>query len=138
MICCKRQNDDDDDDIKAIDDNQYNCDNQYNYNNYNNSPLKDDNLIDMVQKLTEENKKLKNRNIILEDKVSKTDIEWSKNIDDFVDQWFEENEEDIDIGVIDFRLFKIDIFPDYLEKYLYKKVLKILYSFLQSALKPKV
>jgi hypothetical protein len=34
------------------------------------------------------------------------------------DGWYEENKDNVDIGVIDFKLFKIDVFPDNLEKHM--------------------
>ena len=47
------------------------------------------------------------------------------SIDKFVDEWFESNKE-VDIGVIDLPIVgEIDIFPDRLEKHIYKKSLKI-------------
>lgn len=56
--------------------------------------------------------------------------DWALKIDEYVENWFEENKDDVDIGVIHIGPFKIDIFPDFLEKYIYKKILKIAYSFL--------
>ena len=87
------------------------------------------------EKILEENNKLKTQ-INSKMEMNNT-LDWSNNIDDFVEQWYEENKETIDIGVIDFRLFKIDLFPDYLEKHIYKKILKIMFSFFMVALSPK-
>lgn len=87
--------------------------------------------------LLEKQKELESENRLLREKLSKADNEWSTNIDAFVEQWYNENREDIDIGVIDLKFFKIDVMPDYLEKHIYKKVLKIVFSFLNSSLSPK-
>ena len=82
-------------------------------------------------------KKLERENENLRLELQKIRNEWATNIDDFVDAWFEENKEKIDIGIIDFGLFKIDVFPDTLEKHIYKKTLKIVYSFINASLTPK-
>ena len=81
-------------------------------------------------------KKLEIENENLRLNLEYTKKEWATNIDNFVDTWFEENKEEIDLGVIDFRFFKVDVFPDSLEKHIYKKVLKILFSFLTSTVSP--
>ena len=50
-------------------------------------------------------------------------------VDDFVENWFENNRE-IDIGLIDLPIVgEIDLLPDNIEKYLYKKALNIVISF---------
>lgn len=80
-------------------------------------------------------KELDNREEIIKDLLNQLDEKensWAKNIDEFVDKWFDENKDEVNIGVINFGLFKLDVFPNYLEKHIYKKVLKILYSFLTS------
>tara|TARA_Y100000389_G_C17264858_1_gene414912 strand:- start:13 stop:318 length:306 start_codon:yes stop_codon:yes gene_type:complete len=79
---------------------------------------------------------LESENKSLRTKLHDADSEWSRNIDTFVDEWFEENKDEIQIGLVDFRFFKVDLFPDYLEKHIYKKVIKVLYSFLTSTLAP--
>lgn len=94
-----------------------------------NDALKQDSFIN--QDLIQENE-------LLMDRLNESDNQWAKNIDVFVEKWFEENRDNIDIGVINFGLFKVDIFPDYLEKHIYKKVIKIVYSFIQSAIAPKI
>ena len=94
-----------------------------------NDALKQDSLIN--QDLIQENE-------LLMERLNESDNQWAKNIDVFVEKWFEENRDNIDIGVINFGLFKVDIFPDYLEKHIYKKVIKIVYSFIQSAIAPKI
>lgn len=97
-------------------------------------PLKVENYEDLLEKIN----KLENDNNDLRKRLEKADTQWSSNIDAFVEQWYEDNNEEIDIGVVDFKFFKIDIMPDYLEKHIYKKVLKIVFSFLNSSLAPKV
>ncbi len=94
-----------------------------------NDALKQDSFIN--QDLIQENE-------LLMERLNESDNQWAKNIDVFVEKWFEENRDNIDIGVINFGLFKVDIFPDYLEKHIYKKVIKIVYSFIQSAIAPKI
>jgi len=89
-----------------------------------------------IELLNEKIIKLKNENETLKKNLEISKTEWSDNIDKFVDNWHEENKDNVDIGVIDFKLFKIDLFPDKLEKYIYKKILKILYSFLTSMVTP--
>lgn len=64
------------------------------------------------------------------EKTQEAEKDWALKIDEFVENWFEENKGDVDIGVIHIGPFTIDIFPDFLEKYIYKKFLKIAYSFL--------
>ena len=103
---------------------------------------------EFINKLLKENDALKQDSFINEDliqenellmeRLNESDNQWAKNIDVFVEKWFEENRDNIDIGVINFGLFKVDIFPDYLEKHIYKKVIKIVYSFIQSAIAPKI
>ncbi len=103
---------------------------------------------EFINKLLKENDALKQDSLINEDliqenellmeRLNESDNQWAKNIDVFVEKWFEENRDNIDIGVINFGLFKVDIFPDYLEKHIYKKVIKIVYSFIQSAIAPKI
>ena len=86
-------------------------------------------LLSSLAQLESENKKLRI-------KLREADSEWSRNIDSFVDTWFEENKDEIQIGLVDFHFFKVDLFPDYLEKHIYKKVIKVLYSYLTSTLAP--
>tara|TARA_B100001113_G_scaffold353526_1_gene358192 strand:+ start:892 stop:1308 length:417 start_codon:yes stop_codon:yes gene_type:complete len=103
---------------------------------------------EFINKLLKENEALKQdsftnedliqENELLMERLNESDNQWAKNIDVFVEKWFEENRDNIDIGVINFGLFKVDIFPDYLEKHIYKKVIKIVYSFIQSAIAPKI
>ena len=90
-----------------------------------------------IQTLIAKQRKLEFENKALKEKLELADREWARNVDAFVDTWFEENKDDVDIGVIDFRFFKLDLFPDYLEKHIYKKVIKIVYSFMMSAIAPK-
>tara|TARA_B100000902_G_scaffold400038_1_gene474894 strand:- start:12546 stop:12926 length:381 start_codon:yes stop_codon:yes gene_type:complete len=75
-------------------------------------------------------------NKILKEKLDNSQKEWVDHIDTFVEKWYEENKDNIDIGVVNLGLFKIDILPDYIEKHLYKKILKILYSYLTTTLAP--
>jgi len=95
-------------------------------------------IIDLKNELT----KLKKENNMLKKELNKNNNEintkkWAQNIDSFVDRWHEKNKDDIDIGVIDFKFFKLDIFPDFLEKHIYKKVIKIIYSFFVDSVSPE-
>lgn len=83
-------------------------------------------------------RKLEIENKQLREQLKSAKDEWSHNVDEFVEKWFDENQDHVDIGVINVGFFKIDLFPDYIEKHIYKKVIKILYSFITSAIAPKV
>ncbi len=61
--------------------------------------------------------------------------QWSNYIDEYIDTWYEENKDEVDIGRIKlFNLIPIDVMPDELEKHIYKKVFKIMYSLLKHKL----
>ena len=61
--------------------------------------------------------------------------QWSNYIDEYIDTWYEENKDEVDIGRIKlFNLIPIDVMPDELEKHIYKKVLKIMFSLLKHKL----
>ena len=73
----------------------------------------------------------------LEDKIKKLEIElkqvrenkFKDYINSYIDRWYENNKEDIDIGNIKIGgILKVDVMPDELEKHIYKKVFRILYS----------
>jgi hypothetical protein len=91
----------------------------------------------MIIELELELNKLRLENKSLREMNEKNTQKWAQNIDTFVEKWHEKNKEQIDIGVIDLKLFKIDIFPDKLEKHIYKKVLKIIYSFFVDTIAPE-
>lgn len=72
-------------------------------------------------------------NEVLREKIKRLEEanNMDKKIDDFVDKWFEENKDMIDIGEIEIcGRYKIDIIPDEIEKRIYQKVLKILIAFI--------
>ena len=58
---------------------------------------------------------------------------FSDNIDNFVENWYSENDKEIDIGVIaDLPIIgEIDVLPDKIEKYIYKNILHIMFSALR-------
>ena len=56
---------------------------------------------------------------------------WHEYIDEFVDKWYKENNEQVDIGVVKCGPFTVDVMPDYVEKELYKKSFKIMFSLLK-------
>jgi hypothetical protein len=63
----------------------------------------------------------------------------NNKIDNFVDKWFEKNNDDVDIGrVCMFNVFgkeyEIDILPDVMEKAIYKKCIKIIISLMNTSL----
>ena len=64
-------------------------------------------------------------NEVLREKIKRLEEanNMDKKIDDFVDKWFEENKDMIDIGEIEIcGRYKIDIIPDEVEKRIYQKV----------------
>jgi len=65
----------------------------------------------------------------LEDELADRPQSWDKAIDAYVDKWFEENKSAVDIGEIEIMgNLKVDLLPDELEKHIYKKVIKIMFS----------
>ena len=69
-------------------------------------------LKNRITQLEKEIKTLKNKKLV-------------DKIDDFVDNWFEANKDDVDIGNIKVGPFQVDLLPDEMEKHIYKKALKI-------------
>lgn len=58
---------------------------------------------------------------------------WADNVDEFVEEWYENNKDDVDIGQIKIAgRWKVDLIPDELEKRIYKKVLKIVISMIEN------
>ena len=75
-----------------------------------------------VTKLKEEVEALKKE---LAD-TKKNDRTWADHVDEFVEEWYENNKDDVDIGQIKIAgRWKVDLIPDELEKRIYKKILKI-------------
>ena len=67
----------------------------------------------------------------------KTQSSWDEIIDNYVDKWYDNNNDNVDIGRIElwniFGLKKeIDVMPDNIEKHIYKKMMKILFSIITS------
>lgn len=73
---------------------------------------------------------LKNEVKVLKESLNiNREEKWSVFIDNYIDTWFDKNKSDVNIGVIDvYGMFKIDVLPDDMEKYIYKKILKIIIS----------
>ena len=69
-------------------------------------------LKNRITQLEKEVKTLKNKKLV-------------DRVDDFVDNWFEANKDDVDIGNIKVGPFQVDLLPDEMEKHIYKKALKI-------------
>ena len=69
-------------------------------------------------------------------KLSLEDIEIvrtnaSDRIEKFVEKWYEENKDLVDLGKIEIcGRYKVDLIPDEMEKRIYAKMLKIVYAFL--------
>ena len=77
--------------------------------------------------LQAENKKLK----LKLDNLEKTKADAVSRIDNFVDEWYNDNKDMVDIGEVQIcGKYKVDLIPDELEKRLYAKMLKIVYAFL--------
>lgn len=77
--------------------------------------------------LQAENKKLRNKI----DNLEKIKTDAVLRIDNFVEEWYNENKDLVDIGEVQIcGRYKVDLIPDELEKRLYAKMLKIVYSFL--------
>jgi len=77
---------------------------------------------------------LKSENKELKKKIKKLEqfkLNASERIDKFVEEWYQENKDLVDIGEVKIcGSYKVDLIPDELEKRLYSKMLKIVYSFL--------
>ena len=77
---------------------------------------------------------LQNENRMLKTKIEhleKAKSSASARIDKFVDEWYENNKDLVDIGEVQIcGSYKVDLIPDEMEKRLYAKMLKIVYSFL--------
>tara|TARA_Y100000816_G_scaffold286993_1_gene268987 strand:+ start:1621 stop:1908 length:288 start_codon:yes stop_codon:yes gene_type:complete len=80
--------------------------------------------------LLNENKKLKE---MIRSLKSQQEKNWSDYVDNKVDNWFEKNKDEVDIGRISVFEFmgnkcEIDVLPDVMEKAIYKKCIKIMLS----------
>ena len=58
---------------------------------------------------------------------------WHDYVDEFVDKWYEDNKDQVDIGNVYVGPFKVDLMPDTLEKNIYKKTIKIMFSLFRDA-----
>ena len=57
------------------------------------------------------NKKLELENTHLKEQLSSAHNEWSQNIDMFVEKWFEENNDTIDVGInLNLNICSVDVF----------------------------
>jgi hypothetical protein len=82
--------------------------------------------IDSLKNKIEE---LEKNNAVLKRDLKLSRSVFSEKISAFVEDWYEKNEKDVDIGRFSiFGFFKFDVIPDKFEKYLYKRILNILYS----------
>ena len=64
----------------------------------------------------------------LRSQVNLLESSWNEKIDSFVDNWFEKNKDQVDIGHTNILGFPVDLLPNHIEKHIYKKTLKILFS----------
>ena len=62
-------------------------------------------LLLQINNVKLENRKLNNKIKELEGNIKNINNKWADDIDEFVEKWYEENNEKIDIGVIDFKFF---------------------------------
>tara|TARA_A100001015_G_C14924964_1_gene685934 strand:+ start:62 stop:349 length:288 start_codon:yes stop_codon:yes gene_type:complete len=86
-----------------------------------------DDIAPTLDMLKKENAELKEKLMYVE----KSKKVASARIDAFVDEWYEENKDLVDIGEIKIcGSYKVDLIPDELEKRIYSKMLKIVHSFL--------
>ena len=91
--------------------------------NTNNDSVDKDTII---RNLSSQVKSLENKLELLEKN------KWSEYIDKYIDKWFEENKDEVDIGRVSIGgMFEIDLLPDELEKKIYKKIFKIVYSLMK-------
>ena len=90
----------------------------------------DERSLDLQSKIAHlqaENRNLKKK---LEDiEIVRTNA--SDRIEKFVEKWYEENKDLVDLGEIEIcGKYKVDLIPDEMEKRIYAKMLKIVYAFL--------
>ena len=95
-------------------------------NNINNTPP-------TYNELLKENNSLKESIKIMKEK------QLNEQVDNFVDEWFDKYNDEVDIGKIAmFNVFgkeyEIDILPDNMEKAIYKKCIKIMITLLSAKL----
>ena len=75
------------------------------------------------EELEKKIKNLQNKLKLLKDK------KFYDYIDDYIDKWYDNNKEEVDLGIVKIcGIFKVDLIPDELEKHMYKKIFKIIYS----------
>lgn len=90
----------------------------------------DERALDLQAKLSalqSENRKLRNKIENIE--LVKNNA--SERIEQFVEKWYEENKDLVDLGEIEIcGRYKVDLIPDEMEKRIYAKMLKIVYAFL--------
>lgn len=98
-----------------------------------NNKFNNNDLLNKINLLENKIDELNNKISDLESKKP-MNIDKVKSIDEFVDNWYEENKE-VDIGVINLPLVgDIDILPDKIEKHIYKKSLLIASTLMEDML----
>ena len=95
---------------------------------------KNDELLNKIDTLQNQIKSLNNKIEELEQKPKIDNKKKLQSIDEFVDNWYNENK-DVDIGIINLPLVgDVDMLPDKIEKHIYKKSLLIMSTLLEDML----
>ena len=95
---------------------------------------KNEELLNKIDILQNQIKSLNNKIEELEQKPKIDNTKKLQSIDEFVDNWYNENK-DVDIGIINLPLVgDVDMLPDKIEKHIYKKSLLIMSTLLEDML----
>ena len=91
-------------------------------------------LLEELENLKKEIKDLKKENLTLKESIISDNTFTPKNKENlrkFINEWYDKNSDNIDIGVIDLPFGgSIDILPDSIEKHIYLKTLSLLMEIL--------
>lgn len=92
---------------------------------------------ELINKLNKANDNINQLKKNVRDLQNKSFTEY---IDSYIETWYENNKDDVDLGVVSCfgGLIKADLMPDELEKYMYKKIFKIAFSLLTDLKKPDI
>ena len=99
----------------------------------------------------EEYDKLSNDNKLLMEKITNLELQILQNLEEkkktsnlskktldkidlFIEEWYTKNNDDIDIGKFDIPIIGyVDLFPDHIEKHLYKRLIAATLSFIKES-----